>query len=67
MDERLGIPAIVDHDNDDFVLWESNAIIKYLVDRYDKDDTIHFAPGTKESYLVDQWMTFQVSGQVRVP
>jgi len=57
------IPAIIDHDNDDFVLWESIAIIKYLVDRYDKDNTIHFPAGTKESYLVDQWMLFQVSGQ----
>jgi len=57
------IPTIIDHDNDDFALWESNAIIKYLVDRYDKDNTIHFGSGTKESYLLDQWMTFQVSGQ----
>ena len=62
----IGIPAIIDHDNDDFVLWESFAIIKYLVDRYDKENTIHFATGSKESYLVDQWLAFQVSGQVRL-
>jgi len=57
------IPTIIDHDNNDFSLWESNSIIKYLVERYDKDNKIHFPSGTAESYLVDQWMTFQVSGQ----
>jgi len=57
------LPAIIDHDNEDFVLWESNSIIKYLVERYDKSFTLHYPHGTKESYLLDQWMTFQVSGQ----
>jgi len=57
------IPALVDHDNDDFVIWESNAIINYILQRYDKDYEYHFKPGTKESALVDQWMTYQVSGQ----
>jgi len=57
------IPTIIDHDNNDFVLWESNAIIKYLVDRYDKDKKIHFAHSTAEDYETDQWMCFQVSGQ----
>jgi glutathione S-transferase len=65
--QLTGIPAIIDHDNDDFVLWESNTIIKYLADRYDKENKIHFPAGSKDSYLVDQWMTFQASGQVRVP
>jgi glutathione S-transferase len=59
-----GIPAIIDHGNDEFTIWESNAIIKYLVQRYDKDYTLHFAPGTTESLLVDQWLFFQASGQV---
>jgi len=57
------IPTIIDHDNEDFTIWESNSIIKYLVDRYDKNNKISFPPGSKESYLVDQWMTFQVSGR----
>jgi len=57
------IPTIIDHDNGDFVLWESNAIMNYLVDRYDKDNTIHYPAGTDESYSIDQWITFQASGQ----
>lgn len=58
------IPAIVDHDNGDFALWESGAIVQYLVDRYDKEHKISYAPGTKEYALVSQWIAFQISGQV---
>ncbi|KAF8586956.1 glutathione S-transferase [Ramaria rubella] len=57
------IPAIVDHDNNDFVLWESSAIISYLVDRYDKDRKISYDYGTPEFYQVQQWLAFQISGQ----
>jgi len=57
------IPTIIDHDNNDFTLWESATIVRYLVDRYDKDHKLSFPAGSAESYLVDQWMTFQVSGQ----
>jgi glutathione S-transferase len=61
----IGIPTIIDHDNNDFTIWESNTIIKYLVDRYDKDSKIHFPFESREYYETDQWMNFQVSGQVR--
>jgi glutathione S-transferase len=62
----IGIPAIIDHDNDDFVLWESGAIIQYLVDRYDKENKLHF-PSGKNLYLTQQWLSFQMSGQVSQP
>jgi len=57
------IPTIIDHDNGDFILWESATIIRYLVDRYDTKHKLSFPRGSKESFLIDQWMTFQVSGQ----
>lgn len=44
-------------------LWESGAIIEYLVDKYDKDQKISFAPGSAEAYLAKQWIFFQASGQ----
>jgi glutathione S-transferase len=28
-------PTLVDHSNNDAVIWESNAILKYIVERYD--------------------------------
>lgn len=32
----------------DITLWESGAIIEYLIETYDKQHAISFAPGTKE-------------------
>ena len=46
------IPTIRDGD---FVLWESNAIVRYLCRRYDKGNIL--LPDTEEGYaLADQWM-----------
>lgn len=56
-----GVPSLKD---DDFVIWESNAINKYLVDKYDGSLNLSFPKGSKESYLVDQWLDFHGSGQV---
>ncbi|KAK3347258.1 glutathione S-transferase [Lasiosphaeria hispida] len=56
------LPAIHDP-NTGLTLWESGAIIEYLVDRYDVDNKISFPAGSNESYLTRQWLYFQVSGQ----
>jgi len=31
------IPTLVDHSNNDEVVWESNAILKYIAERFDKE------------------------------
>ena len=56
------VPAIHDP-NTDITLWESGAIIEYLIERYDTTHRLSFAPGTPESYHAKQWLYFQVSGQ----
>jgi len=56
------LPSIYDP-NTDLTLWESGAIIEYLVDKYDKDHKISFAPGSAEAYHAKQWLFFQASGQ----
>ncbi|KAG9228904.1 glutathione S-transferase Ure2-like protein [Amylocarpus encephaloides] len=56
------LPSLVDP-NFDITIWESGAIIEYLIERYDKENKISFAPGTKESYHAKQWLFYQVSGQ----
>jgi hypothetical protein len=54
-------PAIEDP-NTGITLWESAAIIKYLIDTYDKDGKISYS-SSPEKYLQDQWLAFQISGQ----
>lgn len=49
------VPVIVD---DGFVLWESNAIMRYLADTR-RSGLWPVAP--KERAMVDQWLTWQVS------
>ncbi|KAI5474392.1 glutathione S-transferase [Pseudohyphozyma bogoriensis] len=56
------IPALVDHENGDFVVWESSAILLYLVDTYDKENTLTVTD-SKEKALLNQWLFFQASGQ----
>ncbi|GJE88619.1 glutathione S-transferase [Phanerochaete sordida] len=57
------IPAIIDHKNNDFIVWESNALIQYLVDKYDTGRKVSVAPGTDAYYTQLQWLYFQASGQ----
>ncbi|KZT58758.1 glutathione S-transferase [Calocera cornea HHB12733] len=56
------IPAIIDHLNNDLVLWESNAILLYLVDTYDKEHKFSAATDTDKAFQ-NQWLSFQGSGQ----
>ena len=60
------IPALVDHRNGDFVVWESGAILLYLVDKYDPEHTLSVADD-KEKHAMVQWLFFQASGQGCVP
>lgn len=52
------MPALHDP-NTNLTIWESGAIIEYLVDKYDTQQKISFAPGSNDSYLARQWLFFQ--------
>ena len=56
------VPAIQDP-NTGITLWESGAILEYLVDAYDKDHNISFPRSTSDHYIAQQWLHFQMSGQ----
>ena len=56
------IPALIDHQNGDFVIWESSAIVLYLVDKYDPEHNLGVTD-EKERYRLIQWLFFQASGQ----
>jgi glutathione S-transferase len=52
------IPAIIDHGNDDFVVFESGAILWYLAEKSGK-----FLPAdAKGRSLAMQWLMFQMGG-----
>ncbi|KAJ5111477.1 glutathione S-transferase [Penicillium argentinense] len=56
------LPAIQDP-NTDLTLWESGAIIEYLVETYDTNHKISFERGSEAYFHVKQFLHFQVSGQ----
>lgn len=56
------LPAIYDP-NTDLTLWESGAIILYLVETYDTDHKLSFPLASKEAQRARQWLFYQVSGQ----
>lgn len=61
MDTLFSVPAIEDP-NTGLVLWESGAIIEYLIDRYDTSAKLTFT-SLPEIYHAKQWLHFQMSGQ----
>jgi GST-like protein len=58
MNSNGRIPVIIDHDADDFVVFESGAILVYLAEK-----TGRLLPaGAKARSLVMQWLMFQMGG-----
>lgn len=57
----LRVPALVDHNAKDFCVWESGAILLYLIDAYDKEGKFH-GKTPEERAITNQWLTYQLSG-----
>lgn len=61
------IPALTDTEgpssgDEPFAIFESGAILEYLVDKYDKDHKISFPRGTADFYKTQEWLFFQNAG-----
>ncbi|KAH6968159.1 glutathione S-transferase [Fusarium avenaceum] len=56
------VPVIEDPNRDNFILWESGAVLTYLVQEYDKDKSLTYNDGPN-THLLNQWLYFQTSGQ----
>lgn len=55
------IPAIIDRNRNDFAVFESGAILLYLVRHYDPEHKLSFEDPDLQSQ-VEQWLFFQNSG-----
>ncbi|KOS36759.1 hypothetical protein ACN38_g12477 [Penicillium nordicum] len=55
------LPAIIDP-NQKITLWESGAIVEYLIDMYDVSHKLSYET-LPEKYHTQQWLHFQMSGQ----
>jgi len=56
------IPTIIDHKNNDYTLWESDAILFYLAERYDTEHKISVSDAGEKFHEL-QWLFYQSSGQ----
>lgn len=56
------LPALIDNGTG-LTIWESGAIIVYLIEQYDKEGKISFRDVMGEKYACLQWLMFQVSGR----
>lgn len=54
------VPSITDP-NTGITLWESAAIVEYLVDQYDKEGKLTYRKAP-EKYYLEQYVCFQMSG-----
>lgn len=60
------LPTIIDHKNNDFTIWESGAILLYLVGKYDKEHKISFSEFDTIA-TANQYLMFQMSGEEPFP
>lgn len=60
------IPAIVDHGNNDLTIWESGAIILYLVKKYDTPGYRLWAESVEDQSKIENWVSLSLlDGQVK--
>lgn len=61
-----GLSALqaIEDPNTGVTLWESGAIVTYLIDRYDRDLTLTYPDDrVQDKYALHQWLHFQMSLQ----
>ena len=69
MNPNAQIPVLVDRSRDNFTVFETSAILLYLVQHYDKDLKLGFNPinDPDEYSVLLQWLFFAVSIFDQVP
>ncbi|KIJ51485.1 hypothetical protein M422DRAFT_776725 [Sphaerobolus stellatus SS14] len=55
------VPALIDHTNNDFTVWESAAILLYVGERFDPEQK-YIGKTLEERTEIWQWLSFEISG-----
>ncbi|KIJ51484.1 hypothetical protein M422DRAFT_26888 [Sphaerobolus stellatus SS14] len=55
------LPVLIDHTNNDFIVWESAAILLYVSERFDSEQK-YTGKTLEERTEVWQWLSFEASG-----
>jgi glutathione S-transferase len=61
-DKNTGM-IILNDPNNATSLWESLAIVEYLVQTYDKEERLRYAPNTQNWWMCQQWLAYQMGAQ----
>lgn len=56
------IPALVDHERNDFPVFEGLAILSYLTRHYDPEHKLSFPADSDDYSVAEQWMSWQHGG-----
>lgn len=59
---RLTVNSAITDPNTNITIWETGAIISYLVETYDKEEKITYT-SSPEKFHLQQWSFYQASGQ----
>lgn len=62
------IPALTDtfEDGKPIRIFESGAIMQYLVDRYDKDHKVSYPAGSREHWEITSWVSCSLQAQAEI-
>lgn len=56
------IPAVVDHDRNDFAVFEGASILSYLTKHYDPENKLSFPYESDDHSVAEQWISWQHGG-----
>ncbi|KAK7747329.1 hypothetical protein SLS53_001582 [Cytospora paraplurivora] len=56
------IPAIIDHDRNDFAVFEGASILSYLTKHYDPENKVSFPYESDNHSVAEQWISWQHGG-----
>lgn len=61
-DKNTGMIILTDPNNNT-TLWESLAVVEYLIQTYDTEEKLHYRPNSQNWWLCQQWLAYQMGAQ----